>query len=103
MKAVAATVSGSFDNVQENVGSAIEGKGLVISAVSKVSEMLDRTAAVVGAKRKGYGQGEVFEFRSASVSRQIKEADPRNSRRTIRFRLRVHPAQSHDRSAFRSR
>jgi uncharacterized protein (DUF302 family) len=75
---VVATVSGSFDHVKENVGSAIEGKGLVISAVSNVSEMLDRTAADVGAKRKVYGQGEVFEFCSASVSRQIMEADPRN-------------------------
>jgi len=75
---VVATVSGAFDTVKDNVGSAIEGKGLVISSVSKVAEMLDRTAADVGAKRKVYAQGEVFEFCSASVSRQIMEADPRH-------------------------
>lgn len=72
------TVSGQFGDVRDSLVQAIEGRGLVISYVAQVGEMLDRTAPDLGATRRIYGSGEVLEFCSAKLSRQMMEADPRN-------------------------
>lgn len=68
-------VSGRFDDVQENVVSAIEGRGLVVNATSRVGEMLERTGRDLGASRRLYENAVVLEFCSASVSRKVMEAD----------------------------
>ena len=70
--------NGKFDDVKDNVRLAIEAQGLVINSVSNVGQMLDRTGAELGKSRRIYGHGEVFEFCSARVSRQMMEADAVN-------------------------
>lgn len=71
-------VKGQFADIKDNLTQAIEGRGLVISYTAQVAEMLDRTAADLGAVRRIYGAGEVLEFCSAKLSRQMMEVDPRN-------------------------
>jgi uncharacterized protein (DUF302 family) len=69
------TVEGAFEDVKDSVRLAIEGQGLVVKGVSDVAQMLDRTGTDVGSTRKVFGQGEVFEFCSAKVSRQMAESE----------------------------
>lgn len=71
------TVKNSFADVKENLVAAIENKGLVVSATSRVGEMLERTGKDVGSSRRVYQDAEVIEFCSASTSRAVMEADPR--------------------------
>lgn len=76
--AVVVSVNGKFEDVKDNVRLAIEAQGLVINSVSNVGQMLERTGAELGKSRRIYGHGEVFEFCSANVSRQMMEADAVN-------------------------
>lgn len=68
----------AFDDVTFGIESAITDKGLVIDYVSHVGEMLERTKEDVGGTMTIYTQADVFLFCSASVSRQVMEADPLN-------------------------
>jgi len=71
--------SGSdFDDTAFAVESAILGRGLVIDLVSRVGEMLERTRADIGSDRVLFAAADVYVFCSASVSRQVMEADPMN-------------------------
>ena len=72
------TVNAGYDDAKDRLSTAIEGKGLKIDRVARISEMLDRTGADLGAKRKVYERAEIFEFCSAKLSRDMMEADPRN-------------------------
>ena len=72
------TVEDSFENVAFAVESAIVGEGLVIDYVSHVGEMLERTRADVGSDVQLFTQADIFVFCSATVSRQVMEADPMN-------------------------
>ena len=67
-----------FEDAQANVEMAIAERGLVISAVSHVGEMLERTGRDLGATVKLYEQAEIYEFCSAVLSRKMMEADRRN-------------------------
>ncbi len=67
---------GTFQDVRDSVQFAIEGKGLVINHTNKIAEMLTRTGTAVGASRQVYVDGEQFEFCSATISREMMEADP---------------------------
>ncbi|MFA7094985.1 MAG: DUF302 domain-containing protein [Gammaproteobacteria bacterium] len=67
-----------FESVRESVELAITGRGMVISSVSHVGEMLERTGKDLGATRQVYRQAEIVEFCSAAVSRRMMEADPHN-------------------------
>ncbi|THD85777.1 DUF302 domain-containing protein [Aliigemmobacter aestuarii] len=71
-------VEDSFDNVAFAVESAIVGAGLVIDHVSHTGEMLERTRADVGSDKVLFTQADIFSFCSASVSRQVMEADITN-------------------------
>jgi hypothetical protein len=71
-------VDDSFDNVAFSVESAILDKGLTIDAVSHVGEMLERTRVDVGSDITLYSEGLVYTFCSASVSRDVMEADLMN-------------------------
>jgi len=67
---------GDFQFVRDAVESAIEGKGLKINHTNKIAEMLERTGKDLGATKQVYVNGEQFEFCSATISRQMMEADP---------------------------
>lgn len=67
---------GSFDDVKSALVFAIENRGLVVSTVSQIGEMLERTGRDLGSTEKIYARGEVLEFCSAVLSRRAMEADP---------------------------
>ncbi|MDO5529135.1 MAG: DUF302 domain-containing protein [Paracoccus sp. (in: a-proteobacteria)] len=60
------------------VREAIIGKGLVIDDESHVGDMLDRTKEDVGGEKDLYAGAISFGFCSATVSRQVMEADIAN-------------------------
>lgn len=66
---------GSFDDATFGVESAIVGRGLVIDWVSHVGEMLARTGAAVGSDKVVFDDADIFMFCSATVSREVMEAD----------------------------
>jgi uncharacterized protein (DUF302 family) len=68
---------GSFDEIKQLLIVAIENQGLVVDHLSKVGDMLERTARDLGATRTIYRQAEVLQFCSANYSRQMMEADVR--------------------------
>ena len=69
---------GSFDDATFAVESAIIGKGLVIDYVSHTGEMLNRTGADVGSDVVLFDAADIFVFCSASLSREVMEANPLN-------------------------
>jgi uncharacterized protein (DUF302 family) len=70
------SITGEFDFYREMVESAITDEGMVINAVGRVAEMLDRTGADLGIGEQVYLNGESLEFCSALLSRRMMEADP---------------------------
>lgn len=72
------TTEDSFDDATFAVESAIVSAGLVIDHVSHTGEMLERTRGVTGSDVVLYNGADVFSFCSATVSRQVMEADPEN-------------------------
>ncbi len=73
--AVTYTVNEPFEDVTFAVESAIVGQGLVIDNTSHVGEMLERTKGDVGGDETLYTGADVFSFCSATVSREVMEAD----------------------------
>ena len=71
------TAGGSFDDVKQQLLLAIENRGLVVSHESKVGEMLERTGKDLGVANRIYARAEVLEFCSATLSRQLMQADAR--------------------------
>ncbi|MGA1562327.1 MAG: DUF302 domain-containing protein, partial [Gammaproteobacteria bacterium] len=71
-------VEGEYKEIREMLNVAIADQGLVIAHVSNVGEMLERTGKDLGATREPFVKAEVVEFCSASFSRKLMEADPRN-------------------------
>jgi len=67
-----------FEDVRDDLKTAIEGKGLVIDYQSHINTMLERTGKDVGSSRKLYVDAQAFVFCSASLSRKTMEADPAN-------------------------
>lgn len=72
------SVAGDFDDVRLDLESAIIDRGLVIDYEAFVGEMLNRTAADLGATEQVYLRAESLQFCSAQLSRKIMEADPTN-------------------------
>lgn len=70
------TAHGDFEFIRDAVAAAVEGQGLKINHFNKISAMLDNTAAAVGDAKKIYLNAEQMEFCSATISRQMMEADP---------------------------
>ena len=64
--------------IRDNLEQAIIGRGLVVSSVSRVGDMLDRTGRDMGITGQVYKFAEVLEFCSADLSRRMMEADPLN-------------------------
>ena len=71
-------IASSFSDARDAVVMAIENRGLVINYVSHMADMLNRTGADLGATHQIYGQAEIIEFCSASLSRKMMELDPHN-------------------------
>ena len=69
---------GSFDDATFSLESAIVVRGLVIDWVSHSGEMLNRTAADVGSDVVIFDAADIFMFCSASLSREVMEADYMN-------------------------
>lgn len=67
---------GSYQEVRDQVQSAIEGKGLKTNTTHKIADMLDRTGKDLGKTKRVYENAEQFDFCSADVSRRMMEADP---------------------------
>ncbi|WP_050526889.1 hypothetical protein [Pseudorhodobacter aquimaris] len=67
-----------FEDVAFAIENAILGKGLVIDSLSHTGAMLERTRADVGSDKVLFLAADVYEFCSASVSREVMEADPDN-------------------------
>lgn len=76
-EAVTRPYQGPFEDAAFAVESAIIGRGLVIDYVSHVGAMLERTRADVGGD-KLFEAADVYLFCSATVSREVMEADPMN-------------------------
>ncbi|MFT4795668.1 MAG: hypothetical protein ACJAVR_003614 [Paracoccaceae bacterium] len=71
-------VNAPFEDVVFDLRLAIEGRGYKVDNVSHVGEMLNRTAAAVGASVQVYDHAEVIQFCSATLSRKVMEADAMN-------------------------
>ncbi|MCC2110726.1 MAG: DUF302 domain-containing protein [Hyphomicrobiales bacterium] len=68
----------SIDDVLLDISDAIVNRGYVVDYRSHVGEMLNRTAADVGADKTVYTAAVVTQFCSAVLSRKAMEADPVN-------------------------
>lgn len=71
-------VKAKFDDVRDQLKTAINGKGIKINNVSHIGEMLIRTGKDLGYKKVVYANAQAFEFCSATHSRFTMEADPHN-------------------------
>lgn len=67
---------GVFEDVRDDISDAILERGMVISSVSRVGEMLQRTGKDLGDSRPIYLEAEVLEFCNAAISRRALKADP---------------------------
>ncbi|MEF2554494.1 DUF302 domain-containing protein [Aurantimonas sp. A2-1-M11] len=72
------TIEAPFEDVRHDVLDAIVNRGFVIDYEAMIGEMLDRTAADVGADDKVYAHADTMQFCSAVLSRAAIEADPAN-------------------------
>ena len=72
---VVVTTEAAFADVRFDLENAIIGRGLVVSDVAKVGEMLERTAADLGYAPSPYAAAEVVEFCSAPLTRAMVDAD----------------------------
>lgn len=73
------SVKEEFNYVRDAVKQAINDRGMVITAVSHISNMLQRTAKDIGATKKVFVKAEALLFCSATLSREMMEADPHNA------------------------
>lgn len=73
-----AKAGAKFEDVRDDLKTAIEAKGLVIDYQSHIGRMLERTAKDVGATKALYVDAQAFQFCSAQLSRKTMEADPAN-------------------------
>jgi uncharacterized protein (DUF302 family) len=70
------SVHGDFDSVWEDLNTALANRGLVVSGVSHVGEMLERTGKALGRTKQIFARAKVLEFCSAVVSRDMMEQNP---------------------------
>ncbi|EKF17358.1 hypothetical protein [Nitratireductor pacificus] len=67
-----------FEDIALNISDAIINRGYVVDYHGMIGEMLQRTAADVGATKALYRNAEFFQFCSAVMSRAVMEEDPGN-------------------------
>jgi len=71
-------VKAKFDEVREQVISAVGNQGLKLNNISYTGKMLIRTGKDLGFKEQIFTKAQLFEFCSATVSRETMAADPHN-------------------------
>jgi len=76
--ATVVAAKGKFADVRDDLVAAIGKRGLVINFTAHVGDMLERTGRDLGNAKRIYDKAEVIEFCSATASRSMMEADPRN-------------------------
>ena len=72
------STTGDFETVALDVSNAIINRGYVIDYTARIGEMLDRTAADVGATETVFANAQIAQFCSAVLSRKVMEAEPEN-------------------------
>lgn len=72
------SVKDSFTWIRDAIKEGITERGMVVNNVSHIGDMLSRTGSDIGESSEVYLQAEALEFCSATVSRQMMEADPKN-------------------------
>lgn len=70
--------TGAFEDVRADVEDAIIDRGFVVDYNGKIAKMLERTGKATGSEKLIYNDAEFFQFCSATLSRKMMEADPRN-------------------------
>ena len=75
---VSYTTDQSYEDVAFGLETAILNEGLVIDHTSHVGDMLARTRADVGSDIELYTRADAYSFCSATLSREVMEADPMN-------------------------
>jgi uncharacterized protein (DUF302 family) len=73
---IVTTVESDYASARDALEQAIIGEGLVVNNVAHIGDMLARTGRDLGAGKQIYKQAEVFEFCSASLSRNMMAANP---------------------------
>jgi uncharacterized protein (DUF302 family) len=68
----------TFEDVRDDLKTAIEARGLVIDYQAQIARMLDRTGQDVGSGRVLYADAQALQFCSAKLSRKTMEADAAN-------------------------
>jgi len=69
-------VVGDYEQVWEDLNTAINDRGLAVSSVSHVGEMLDRTGQSLDNAKKIFARARGLEFCSAILSRAMMETNP---------------------------
>lgn len=69
---------GKFDDVRDDLVTAIEGRGIKINHFNHIAEMLARTGSDLGASKQVFVQGEQIEFCKSEISRMTMEASAAN-------------------------
>lgn len=72
------TAEAPFDDVRRDLADAIVNRGFVIDYEARIGDMLNRTAADVGAEKTVFDKADALQFCSATLSRRTVEADPAN-------------------------
>ncbi len=68
---------GAFDDVVDNIKLAIEARGMLVSGILHVSDMLNRTGPDLGYKQV-FEKAESVEFCSAMISHKMTQVSPEN-------------------------
>jgi len=69
-------VTGDYDQVWEDLQNALSDRGLTVSSVSHVGDMLERTGRAITRQKKIFARARVMEFCSAILSRRMMESNP---------------------------
>ncbi|MDA8214623.1 MAG: DUF302 domain-containing protein [Nitrospiraceae bacterium] len=70
------SVYADYDEIWKGLETALNERGLTVSSVSHVGEMLERTGRELGRTKKIFGKANVLEFCSAVISRDMMERNP---------------------------
>jgi len=70
--------TGNYQDVRDDLDYAITGKGIKVNGVSHIGDMLIRTGKDIGRTQKIFDKAEAIQFCSATLSRDMMEADPLN-------------------------
>jgi len=76
--AIVWTVQGDFGDIKQDIVTAIEAKGLVVSYTAYAANMLARTSDAIDDAKPVYDQGESILFCKADLSHTLAQENPHN-------------------------